>query len=107
MKTNNVKTTRERKNWHVIRTHLSRRVKSLLFVIFSNSFDTVGIEVFVERTVFKNNMSIDIRENSIIAGDKNGSDFSIASIALFADMVTFITVDELSTILSRLNRKLD
>lgn len=52
-------------------------------------------------------MSIDIRENSIIAGDKNGSDFSIASIALFADMVIFITIDELSPIVSFLNRKLD
>lgn len=74
---------------------------------FSASFEIPDFEVFVERSVFKNNMSIDIRENSINAGDKNGSDFSIASIALFADMVIFITVDELSPIVSFLNRKLD
>lgn len=79
----------------------------LLFVIFLDLFDIVGIEDFVKWIVFKNNMLIDIRENFIIVGDKNGLDFLIVFIVFFVDIVIFIVVDELLIIILCLNRKLD
>lgn len=107
VKINKVKIIRERKNWFVIWIYFGRCVKLLLFVKFLVLFEIFDFEVFVEWLVFKNNMLIDIRENFIIVGDKNGLDFLIVFIVFFVDMVIFIIIDELLLIVLFLNRKLD
>lgn len=58
-------------------------------------------------SVFVNSISIANSENSIIAGDKNGSVFSIASIALFDDSVKFNDIVELFSSKWFLNRESD
>lgn len=77
---------------------------------FRSSLKSSGSKPSKASSVFVNSMSIAMNENSIITGDKNGSVFSIAPIALFVDWidsVKFINCEELISIQCLINRRSD